>query len=236
MTALTIIQDACSVLGLDVPTGVFSSTDSQVMQLRSLMNKEGKELAKGASTDHAWRVLITEKTFSTTAAAAQTGAVPTNFGWFLNGTMWNRSLTVRYEGPVSPQEWQQYQSISLVALPNGVFRFRGSDLLIFPTPTASQTVAYEYVSKNWALSAASVALSAMTADTDTSLIDETLITLGVTWRFKASKGLDYAEDFRTYQLEVTKAIGRDGGRKANFLGGRPRYPWNGNIPEANWPS
>ena len=34
--------------------------------------------------------------------------------------------------------------------------------------------------------------------------------MGITWRFKAAHGLDYAEDFRQYQLEVRQAVARNG--------------------------
>lgn len=230
MTALTIVGQACARLGITAPTALFSSTDDQIIQLRNLMNQEGAELGKGGPTDHAWGILTTEKTFTTTAAAIQTSAVPTDFGWFINDTMWNRTARIKMVGPVGADEWQNYQAISLIALPNAVFRFRGGNLIIYPTPVAGQTAAYEYVSKYWA----SGSQSAMTADSDTALLDETLITLGVIWRFLAAKGLDYAETFRTYQMEVTKAIGRDGGRRKLNLAGTAQNQFNGNIPDGSW--
>lgn len=230
MTALTIVQKACSRLGITSPTALFSSTDDQIIQLRNLMNQEGAELAKGGPTGHAWQALTTEKTFTTTAAAIQTSAVPTDFDWFVNDTMWNRTARLKMVGPVSAEEWQTYQAISIISLPNAVFRFRGGSLLIYPSPTAGQTAAYEYVSIYWA----SGSKSAMTADTDTALIDEGLITLGVIWRFLAAKGLDYAESFRTYQVEVNKAIGRDGGRRKANLAGTAQNQFQGNIPDGSW--
>jgi len=227
MSALTILQNACSRLGITAPTAVFSSTDDQVIQLRNLMNQEGKELAD----EVAWTRLVTEKTFSSTAAAIQTGAVPTDFGWYINDTMWNRGTMVKMSGPCSPEEWQMYQAIAVVTLPAAVFRFRGGNLLIYPNPVASQTCAYEYVSTYWA----SGSQTAMTADSDTALLDENLISLGVIWRFLAAKGLDYAEAFRTYELEVAKAMGRDGGKKKMYVGGgAPMNPWNANIPQSGW--
>lgn len=234
MTALTIISNATSRIKITVPTAVFSSTDDQIIQLRNLMNQGAKELAKGAGTDHAWTVLITEKTFTTTAAAIQTGAVPSDFGWYINETMWNRALLWPVSGPLTPQEWQAAQAIPTANIyPN--FRFRGGSLLMYPTPTAGQTVAYEYVTKNWANTSGAVGIAAMTADTDVSLLDEELHSLDIVWRFKASKGLDYAEDFRTYQLELTKTIARDGGRRTQSLTGRAPHEFVGNIKEGSWP-
>lgn len=229
MTALTIVQTACSRLGITAPSAVFSSTDDQIIQLRNLMNQEGQELAD----DVAWTKLTKQKTFTSVAAAIQTSAIPSDFGWYLNDTMWNRGTMVKMDGPTSPEQWQLYQAIAVVTLPAAVFRFRGDDLLIYPNPVAGQTCAYEYVSINWVTGDK----SAMTVDTDTAVLDEKLITLGVIWRFLMSKGLDYAEQFRTYELEVAKAMGRDGGKKKMYVGGgMPLNPWNANIPQSSWPS
>jgi hypothetical protein len=226
MTALTIVQAACTRLGLTSPTAVFASTDDQIIQLRNLMNEEGDELSKA----HPWTRLLTEKTFTTAAQAVQTGAVPTDFSWFMNNTMWNRTTRIKLGGPVSAEDWQTFQAISLLSIPQAAFRFRGGDVLIYPSPAAGQTCAYEYISTYWV----SGSKAAMTADTDTALIDESVISLGVRWRFLKAKGLDYAEDFRSYELAKAKAIGRDGGRRTSFIGGSTRNPWNANIPENSW--
>jgi hypothetical protein len=84
---------------------------------------------------------------------------------------------------------------------------------VTPVPTAGDSYAFEYVSKNWCQSVASVEQSAWTADSDTGILEEELMTLGVVWRFKAGQGFDYAEEFRNYELMVTQAAARDGGKR-----------------------
>ena len=226
MTALSIVQGAASRLGLPAPTAVFTSTDQQIIQLRNLMNEEIIELAQ----DFAWTALINEKTFTTTAAAAQAGGLPTDFDWYINDSMWNRTTRVKIDGPVNSVEWQTYQAISLLSIPATVFRIRGTSLLLYPTPPASQTVAYEYVT-NIRVSGSQTVFS---ADTDTALLNENVISLGVRWRFLKSKGFDYAEDFRTYELAKKKAQAKDGGKPRAYIGGAPRNPWNANLPEGSW--
>lgn len=229
MTALTIVQNATGRLGLDQPSAVFSSTDPQVIQLRTLMNEEGLALARDPSM--AWTVLMTQTTFTTVAQEVQTGAVPTDFGWYLDDTMWNRTTMIKVAGPTMPEEWQAYKAIQVLSLPAAIFRFRGGDILMYPTQVAGQTVAYEYSSTYWV----SGSKAAMTADSDAALISEEVITLGLIWRFLKAKGADYAEAFRTYQLAKQSAIGRDGGKRKVYLGGGVRNPWNANIPEGGWP-
>jgi hypothetical protein len=198
------------------------------------MNMEGKTLAKRAS----WTKLITEATFTTVAAAAQTSSVPSDFGWYINETMWNRNTDRPVRGPISPEKWHAIQAIGLVSLPDAHFRFRGqgtSAILMTPTPTAGHTVAYEYVSKNWCETAGGTDQAAFDGDTNVGILDEELITLGVIWRFLKAGGFDYAEEFRTYEIEVNKAIARDGGKpRLQLEGGVRENIYNANIPESGW--
>ena len=236
MTALSLVQSVAAKLGLTIPGAVFASTDPAIVQLRTLMNEESGILARGGEGfDHNWTVLTAEKTFTTVATAIQTSAVATDFGWYIDETMWNRSIRWPCAGPMTPQQWQNVQAVPTGSIrPN--FRFIGTTLEIYPTPAAGKTIAYEYVSKYWAAVTGSTtgSLTAMTADTDAALIEERLIELGVRWRYLKAKGLDYSEDYRTYQIEVGKAISRDGGRRTQSLSGTPPPRYRGNLPEAFW--
>ena len=50
------------------------------------------------------------------------------------------------------------------------------------------------------------------------LLPETLLLMGLRWRWKKEKGVDYAEDFRTYESQVKDALGRDGGKPILNMG------------------
>jgi hypothetical protein len=80
-------------------------------------------------------------------------------------------------------------------------------------PVAGDTIAFEWVSKNWVTVAAG-GTSTWTADADTGLLDEEIMTQGVIWRWKAAKGLEYAEDYNKYERLVADQMGRDGGKRA----------------------
>ena len=60
-----------------------------------------------------------------------------------------------------------------------------------------------------------------------------LHTLGIVWRFKKSKGFDYAEDFTTYQVQTRQALNRDGGRPRISTGPamRERIPVAPQVPD-----
>lgn len=207
MSLLTIVRACCDRLSLNRPSVVVAANDVTHLQLLGLAQEEGKQLAREGT----WRALTSEHTFTTVALAAQTSSLPTDFDWYRPDTMFNRTTRRRVAGPLSAEQWQLAQA-SLVTYVNPAFRMRGTSILISPTPTAGQTVAYEYITKNWCQSNASVGQAAWAADDDTALLDEELHILGIVWRWKKAKGLDYAEEFTTYQYQVAQALIRDGGR------------------------
>jgi hypothetical protein len=165
----------------------------------------------------------------------QTGAIPTDFDRFIDDTFYNRTLTREVNGPLSAQEWAFNKSVVGTTIIEA-FRRRGNSILITPTPSTGITYAYEYVSLNWCQSAVAVAQSAWAADTDTGILDEELIKLGIIWRFRSAKGLDYSESFRTYEAQLAQAIGRDGGKRTLHIGSpsdinKARKPF---IADGSW--
>lgn len=227
MTLLTIVGDAAERLGLTRPTTVMASLDENAKVLRGLAQEEGKTLARR----HSWQALQTEHTF-VTADGTASYALPSGFDRILTETVFNRTRRRMMVGDLTPQQWQETQA-SLVTMVNPAFRIRGGLFLISPTPNSVETIAYEYITKNWCLSASSVAQTAWTADSDTGILDEELTTLGVVWRFKSKKGFDYAEDMTSYEIQVENAIFRDGApmRIDTSRSERDRVPHAPQVPE-----
>lgn len=233
MTLLTIIQETTNLLSIPEPSVVVGSTDTQVRQLFALANEEGRASARS----HDWQALTSEFTFSTAATPDQLTALPDDFDHFYSNSMYDRTTIRPVLGPITPQQWQAIQAYPQINSVNISFRIRGNIYLATPTPSAADTVAYEYVSMNWCLAANGSGKAAFTADTDTTVLPEWLFTLGLRWRFRKSKQLDYAEDFRTYQSELQQLQARDGGNGNIDITGRNLYNPLGlpNIPVGNFP-
>lgn len=208
MTCLSIIQDAASQLGLRQPQAVFGSTDLTAQILLRFAQQEGDELSRY----HDWQALIVGKTFTSVAQVIQTNSVPTDYDRMAKDVeIWNRTKNLRLSGPTPSRTWAQLQS-GTTGGSTGWWRLLGNVINIYPAPAAGDTIAYEYLTKNWCHNASSVGQSAFAADSDTALIPERLITLGVVWRFRASRGFpQYAEDMSTYEREKQKAASRDRG-------------------------
>jgi len=213
---------------------VVGSTDQQVIQLLALANREGRE----SSDSFDWQALTRQQTFTTVADEVQPGAVPTDLDRYLPNSIFDRTTQRQVMGPITAQQWQAIKAQPQLNRVFLAFRIRNNDWLMTPTPTAGDTIAYSYITSEWAQSASGVGKTSFTADNDTARISENLITLGLIWRFLRAKGLDYAEEYRTYQGELQRASAKDGGATFLDITGVTTYNiWGNynNIPIGSFP-
>jgi len=232
MSLLTLVQDVCRRISLARPNAVMSATDEQTQQLLGLANEEGQELA----ARFPWQALTQQSQFATVAAESQ-GSMTTlagaGFGWILNDTIWNRSQRRPIFGPKTPANWQMLKA-SFMNGPWIQYRIRGNEMLFLPTPAAGEDCYFEWQSKYWVISSTGNAASYVD-DADTSLLDERLLTLGVIWRWKAAKGLEYAEDFNKYERALIDATSRDATKPRLSLDGySPDLFPAVVVPAGNW--
>ena len=231
---LTLVQRHCQRSGLPVPSTVYGSSDTQVQQLMGLIEEEGNDLSARGS----WEGTTFEATHTTLAAEDQ-GAITTiasnGFRYIKNDTIWDRSSNLPVLGPLSAEQWQAIKGNASTS-PRYQFRIRGGKLLANPTPTAGLTWAFEYVSRNWITdSTGTTYRQYFGADGDLVLIPAELLLMGLRWRWKKEKGLDYAEDFRTYENQVKDAAGRSGGRQVLSMSGGERSIKPGIfVSPSNW--
>jgi hypothetical protein len=243
MSVLGIIQAVSGRLNLTRPSVVVTSTDTQVIQLFELLKEGAEELSKYGGQDGGmgWQSLVREQTFVTVAEFEQTNSpIPDDFRRFIPNSFWNRTSERPITGPLTPQQWQAQRARgSLSELYLG-FRERDGEFLLSAggntTPPAGETIAYEYVSKYWAVSSAGQAKSEFASDDDTTYLDEELLKLDLKWRWKQAKGLEYGEDMATFERAKLAAYGADGGSTQLDIGG-PNYiwpSWRYNLPEGSW--
>ena len=231
MTLLTIIQNSCDTIGLTRPSVVVASSDQNVRTLLSLAQTEGKQLLDRFS----WPATQIEKTHTSVAAELQgvMTALAPGFSYITSSTFWDRTLTQPVSGPLTPIEWQALKARTATG-PYPSYRIFGGKLYAYPAPSAGNTWVFEYQSTYFCQSAGGTNQSAWAADTDVGVLDENLMELGVVWRFKKKNGLDYSEDFRSYEQKLANETSRAGGRKVlDMLSGntaaRGVY-----IPEGSW--
>lgn len=229
MTFLEIIQAAFRRVGLTAPSSAIGSTDENVIRMIELANEEGEQL----SARHPWQRLITEETHTTLAVESQgliTAICGADFDYIRNDTFWNRTQKRRWF-PVDDVQWQRLKASSITG-PDYYFRIRGNYLVVQPTPTAGETLAFEWVSKNWCESNGGAGQTEWTVDTDVPRLPDKVMIAGLKWRWKAAQGLEYAEDFRAYEALVDDAMARDGAKRRLNMGGGAHV--SSNVPEGSW--
>lgn len=233
MTLLSAAQTVASEVGFPQPTSIVSNTDATAIQLFTLLNRVGKEIAQR----YEWSSLTKQTSFTTLAAETQT-ALPADFDHILNDTMYDRTTGWVIYGPYSARQWQRDKAF-VSAGSFYTFRIRGKQVIFTPNPPAGDSVYYEYLSTYWVDSDADGLgdRALFTADTQTTVFEEDLLIKGGVVRFKQAKGLEYAEDMNRFEKHMELQFGRDGGRRSLNMSGRvPFVLGSGHTPETGFGS
>ena len=216
MTIQTVVQSAALRIAGTVPAAVFSSTDQVVVEMRDLVQDVAMEIVKAAE----WRDL----TKIGTLTGASSFPLPANFDRMLTG-----------QGMQDQGGWfwgyQPFGDVSeyLMAVNGQIPTLTPGGWIIFDEafnfhPAPSGTATYPYISKFYAKSDVGVLMAAFDSDTDTFILSERLLTLGLIWRYRAQKGLDYSEDMATYSTALDQLSNSDKGARILRLDSVSRLP------------
>jgi hypothetical protein len=227
-TLLELVQDIIGDLPISTTVSVVvGSSDPTISQIRRLIQREGNELV----SKNEWSRVLAAWTF-TVATDPQTETYPSDYERLRKRSSFWRSGSnlTPLSGPVPPDNWH-YIETNASSFP-GFWRPFGNGVEFIGVPIG-ETVTAEYVSKNWILAAdGETTRATWAADTDTSMLPDTLLTLGVVWRWKQSKGLEYAEDMATYERELDRRISADRSARPILT---TRVVNEGRFPPSTWP-
>lgn len=204
-------------------TEAYSSTDQVALEMADLAN----EVASDIAASHDWRALTK---IHSLVGGSESYALPQDYDRMAlaseidDGASWFWGYT-----PFdSVNDWMRFKSGTYPILSPGGWIILGGELLFYPA--ARENAQFPYISKEWARSEDGTPKAQFTADNDTFALPERLMTLGLIWRWKAQKGMDYSEDMATYELALGQAQTRDRGahvlrsnRSVNFRGGSLAY-------------
>lgn len=181
----------------------FSSNDQVAIEMADLANEVAAEIV--AAND--WRILTRIATVDGSQGEAYD--LPADYGrmsgdiddpstWFWGYTAFN-----------DVNEFLRFKTGGFLLAGNGGWIILGGQLQFYPAPSAGAT--YPYVSRWYARDEGGTLKAEFTADNDMFVLDERLLTLGLTWRWKAQKGAEYSEDLAAYEVQLAREASRDRG-------------------------
>lgn len=224
MTVFSAISSAMIRTVGEKPRAAYSEQRGTAMEMAELANEVARDIVAG----HEWSGLLETATFMDTGPDGV--PLPSDFDRMpIGGYLDNGNLSMQaYEQVSNLSVWNDLRDDTF-PVGGGRWMIYDGKLHVMPASTLSMA----YLSRNYALDTDGAAKPAFDADTDSFRLDERLLTLGLVWRWKAQKGLTYAEDLATYEMALSQAQTRDGGARIIRRGGRLRLPLNV-APPLRW--
>lgn len=147
-----------------------------------------------------------EAVFTVTATEDQgllTTIAPNGYRYMIPKTFFNRSTRIQMIGPLTDTEWEQLKTLP-IAGPYYRYYIRQNHLYFSPVGVAGHICAFLYQSAYGVLDGdtPTVAKQYATKDNDTYIFPDEMMLSGVEWLWRSTKGLDYAEDFRAFEVMI----------------------------------
>lgn len=202
-TATQVIATAAVECGLTPQADPYASTLDDQVQLRTMLNQCGRELA----ASYQWQQLIKSYTLDTGLVPAADGRypLPADYSYFINSTGWNPStigLGLPLGGPLTRQQYSMLVATNLAVSTIYVsFNIADDTIEILPAPGAPNTIlTFNYMSNAWVnvLGGGTYASFAANAS-DVILYEPVLISKMLAARYKQAKGLNAAASIEQFQ-------------------------------------
>lgn len=216
MTVLSAMQSVAIRCVGQKPSSIFSATSGIALELGDLVNEAAKDILKA----HDWTKLTTLASLpgdGTTVALT----LPADFDRFpkqvrIFSTQWP---ALPYARARDLDEWYFNQKFVYAGTP-GWWLINQGKLNVYPAAPSGKNVEFYYISNNAVTASNSTAKTSFTADDDIFNLDERLLTLDCIWRWRAQKGLEYAEHMQNAEIARSKAISDDKGPRILTQGRR----------------
>ena len=203
------------------PQEVFASSQQECLEMADLAQEAAADIAKS----HDWRGLTKIHTINT---PGETAPLPPDFDRMVLGSAIDDPATWfwGYHPFETVNDWMRAKNGSFQVITPGGWIILGKEIHFYPAPSGSAT--FPYISSAWARSESGTPKTAFSADNDTFVLSERLLTLAIVWRFKEAKGLEYAEDQASYDIALAQEQTRDKGARVlrsprTYLSGRIAY-------------
>jgi hypothetical protein len=224
MSLLSIVKSVMDSNGWPAVTAsVAASTDQNMRQCLALANSS----LSSVSYKKNWPVLIREHSF-TTVGGQEAYPLPADFHHLVSPSAVNSDQYYQLKGSLTPIQWYRYVFNGGISWTDGfMLDAFGKTFKVTPLPTAAESITFMYITSNIAKTADGTPTTRYTQDTDMSLVDEDIIELGLTWRWRQKKGLDFTAELAEYNGTLNQ-------RFAQSLG-TGELPIGRVLPYGDWP-
>ena len=164
--------------------------------------------------------------------------LPSDYETITDNTHWDKTKHWQMLGPVDAQQWQWLKSGYISTGPRVRWRILGNTFQIWPPDNTQEYLGFEYRSKGWVRSAANAVKNSFTADTDTTVLDDTIIVLATKLKYFQIKSFDTTALQQDYQRYLSVAKANDKGSATLSFAPAPSAVLIGwaNIPDTGYGS
>jgi hypothetical protein len=213
MTVLAAIQNACAVIPLNRPDGVFAGQEREHFELQVLANTAAGHIARDCEWQRLKRIAVIAGD-----GATEDFDFPADYDRMLKkAELRSTRQPAALAHVVSSDRWLglSLRQFSHVA---GAWTIHDGRIHIRPAPLAGEEISYFYMSARWAVDKNGTAKAQFTADDDIFRLSGQLLELAMIWKWRANKGLAYAEDLASYEDAKDKLVTADKGSRSLLIG------------------
>lgn len=164
--------------------------------------------------------------------------LPPDFETITDNTHWDKTKHWQMLGPEDAQQWQWLKSGYISTGPRIRWRILGNQFQIWPPYNTQEYLGFEYRSKGWARSATNQVKNSFTADTDTTVLDDTVLVLLTKLKYFQIKSFDTTALMQDYMRYLSVAKANDKGSATLSFAPYPSKVLIGyaNIPDTGYGS
>ena len=164
--------------------------------------------------------------------------LPPDYETITDNTHWDKTKHWQMLGPVDAQQWQWLKSGYISTGPRVRWRILGGEFQIWPPYNTQEYLGFEYRSKGFVRNTAGDVLNSFQADTDTTVLDNTVIVLATKLKYFQIKSFDTTSLYQDYMRYLNVAKANDKGSATLSFAPQPSAVLIGwaNIPDTGFGS
>ena len=164
--------------------------------------------------------------------------LPPDYETITDNTHWDKTKHWQMLGPVDAQQWQWLKSGYISTGPRVRWRILGGEFQIWPPYNTQEYLGFEYRSRGFVKDATGQVKNSFTADTDTTVLDDTIIVLATKLKYFQIKSFDTTSLYQDYMRYLNVAKANDKGSATLSFAPQPSAVLIGwaNIPDTSYGS